>query len=80
MSEQTTQLPQELAAQLPQHAQQIYSAAFKAAQEDGMSESGAKEVGLSSVRNQYAQDKDGKWYNKGEITNQHYKSVYSGGN
>lgn len=74
------ELPQELQQQLPQEAQQIFMAAFNAAQSDGLSEEGARDVAWNSVRNQYAQDKDGKWSIKADDTNQHHKAVTSGGN
>jgi cation transport regulator ChaB len=44
------QLPQEIREQLPEHAQQIFVAAFNAAQRDGMSEDGACNVAWNSVR------------------------------
>ena len=43
------ELPAEITEQLPQHAQQIFLAAFNAAQSDGMSEDGAKSVAWNSV-------------------------------
>ncbi|GAB1543024.1 hypothetical protein NUACC21_56980 [Scytonema sp. NUACC21] len=74
------ELAQDLKQQLPQEAQQIFVAAFNAAQSDGISEDGARRVAWNSVRNQYAQDKDGKWYAKGDVTAIHNKAVTSGGN
>ncbi|WP_017741249.1 ChaB family protein [Scytonema hofmannii] len=74
------ELAQDLREQLPQEAQQIFVAAFNAAQSDGISEEGARQIAWNSVRNQYGQDKNGNWYAKGEVTAQHYKAVTSGGN
>ncbi|PMB38831.1 cation transport regulator ChaB [Fischerella thermalis CCMEE 5319] len=73
-------LTQEIKRELPQEAQQIFVAAFKAAQSDGMSEEGARQVAWNSVKNQYEKDSDGKWHAKGEVTAQHHKAVTSGGN
>jgi cation transport regulator len=73
-------LTEEIKAELPQEAQQIFAAAFKAAQSDGMSEEGARQVAWNSVKNQYEKGSDGKWHAKGEVTAQHHKAVTSGGN
>lgn len=74
------ELPQELQEQLPNEAQQIFVAAFNAAQRDGLSEDGARQVAWNSVGNQYQKGNDGKWYIKGTDTAQHNKAVTSGGN
>jgi cation transport regulator len=76
----TEVLSAEIKGELPQEAQQIFAAAFKAAQSDGMSEEGARQVAWNSVKNQYEKGSDGKWHAKGEVTAQHYKAVTSGGN
>ncbi|KOP23895.1 cation transport regulator ChaB [Hapalosiphon sp. MRB220] len=73
-------LTEEIKAELPQPAQQIFAAAFKAAQSDGISEEGARQVAWNSVKNQFEKGSDGKWHAKGEVTAQHYKAVTSGGN
>ncbi|MFB2769802.1 ChaB family protein [Pelatocladus sp. BLCC-F211] len=73
-------LTEEIKAELPQEAQQIFAAAFKAAQSDGISEEGARQVAWNSVKNQYEKGADGKWHSKGEVTAQHHKAVTSGGN
>ncbi|MER3491885.1 MAG: cation transport regulator ChaB [Mastigocladus sp. ERB_26_2] len=73
-------LTEEIKGELPQEAQQIFAAAFKAAQSDGMSEEGARQVAWNSVKNQYEKGSDGKWHAKGEVTAQHHKAVTSGGN
>jgi len=74
------QLPEDIKQQLPEHAQQIFAAALNAAQKDGLSEEGAREVAWNSVRNEYEQGSGGKWQRKGEDTAIHNKSVTSGGN
>jgi cation transport regulator len=73
-------LTEEIKTELPQEAQQIFAAAFKAAQSDGISEEGARQVAWNSVKNQYEKGADGKWHSKGEVTAQHHKAVTSGGN
>jgi cation transport regulator len=74
------ELPQDIKEQLPEHAQQIFFAAFNAAQSDGLSEDGAREIAWNSVRHKYAQSKDGQWYRKPEDTAQHNKAITTGGN
>jgi cation transport regulator len=74
------ELPTEITEKLPEHAQQIFLAAFNAAQSDGMSEDGATSVAWNSVKQEYEQREDGKWYQKSEDTAVHNKSTVSGGN
>ncbi|MDZ8078451.1 MAG: ChaB family protein [Nostoc sp. SerVER01] len=74
------ELPEDIKQQLPEHAQQIFAAALNAAQSDGLSEQGAREVAWNSVKNEYEPGKDGKWQRKPEDTAIHNKSVTSGGN
>ncbi|MGH1394173.1 MAG: ChaB family protein [Trichormus sp.] len=74
------QLPEEIREQLPEHAQQIFVAAFNAAQRDGMSEDGACNVAWNSVRNEYEQGSDRQWHRKPEDPAIHHKAVTSGGN
>ncbi len=78
--QQVSELPQEIRDQLPEHGQNIFLAAFNAAQSDGMSEQGARDVAWNSVRNEYSQGKDGQWYRKDEDSAIHNKAVTSGGN
>ena len=81
MPDQTiNELPNDIREQLPEHAQQIFAAALSAAQSDGMSEEGAREVAWNSVKNEYEPGDDGKWQRKPEDTAIHNKSVVSGGN
>ncbi|WP_066380951.1 MULTISPECIES: ChaB family protein [unclassified Anabaena] len=74
------ELPQDIKEQLPEHAQQMFMAAFNSAQRDGMSEQGACDVAWSSVRNEYEQGSDRQWHRKPEDTAIHHKAVTSGGN
>jgi cation transport regulator len=74
-------LPEEIKGEnLPSEAQQVYTAALKAAKSDGISEEGARQIAWNSVREMFEKGPDGKWYAKGEVTAQHYKAVTSGGN
>ncbi|BAY94059.1 MULTISPECIES: ChaB family protein [unclassified Tolypothrix] len=74
------ELPQDIREQLPEHAQQIFFAAFNAAQKDGMSENGAREVAWNSVRNEYQQGNGGQWQRKPEDPPIHHKAITTGGN
>lgn len=74
------ELPQEIREQLPEHAQQIFVAAFNAAESNGMDETEARDVAWSSVRNEYEQGRDRQWQRKPEDTAIHNKSITTGGN
>lgn len=76
---QSSELPQEV-QQLPEHAQQIFVAAFNSAKDDGMSEEAALSVGWNSLKDSYEQTSSGEWKLKPEDTNIHNKSTQSGGN
>ncbi|HEY9801945.1 MAG TPA: ChaB family protein [Leptolyngbyaceae cyanobacterium] len=78
--QQVSELPQEIRDQLPQHGQNIFLAAFNAAQSDGMSEEGARDVAWNSVRMEYEQGKEGQWQRKDKDTATHNKSITTGGN
>ncbi len=78
--EQIDELPQDIKEQLPEHAQQIFFAAFNAAQSDGLSEEGARDVAWNSVKNEYEAGNDGKWHRKPEDTAIHHKAITTGGN
>ncbi|MEB3883641.1 ChaB family protein [Lyngbya sp. CCY1209] len=56
------ELPEELKQQLPQGAQQIFRAAFNSAYSDGISEDGARQIAWNSLKSQYHEGEDGKWY------------------
>lgn len=76
---QSSELSPEI-EQLPEHAQQIFLAAFNSAKEDGMSEQAALSVGWNSLKDSYEETNTGEWKLKPEDTNIHNKSVQSGGN
>ena len=78
-SEQINEMPAEV-NEMPEGAQNIFKAAFKSAQDDGMSQHGALEVALNSVNQTYQQGADGKWQLRPQVSNQTHKSVQSGGN
>lgn len=44
------ELSEEIKGQLPEHAQQIFVAAFNAAQSDALSEEGALDIAWNSVK------------------------------
>jgi cation transport regulator len=62
--ENIEQLPNEITENMPQSAQQIFLAAYKAASSNGINEEGANQVAWSSVKNTYEQREDGKWHHK----------------
>ncbi|HLO87659.1 MAG TPA: ChaB family protein [Nostocaceae cyanobacterium] len=74
------ELPQEITQKLPHHAQQIFVAAFNAAQSNHMNEEDALQVAWSSVSNEYETDSAGNWHRKPEDPAIHHKAVMSGGN
>ncbi|WP_072013788.1 ChaB family protein [Myxosarcina sp. GI1] len=59
--QQLEELPNEVTEKLPQHGQQLFMNAYNAASDDGMDEANATKVAWNSVKNSYAEDKDGKW-------------------
>jgi cation transport regulator len=69
MADIQVDLPSEVKEQLPEGAQNIFMAAFKSAQEDGMSEEAARNVAWNSVKNSYEQGEDGKWQHKPDASN-----------
>ena len=77
---QINELPQDIKEQLPEHAQQIFFAAFYAAQDNGMSEEAARNVAWNSVRNEYEPGNGGQWHRKPEDPPIHNKAITSGGN
>ncbi|MBK1988627.1 ChaB family protein [Sphaerospermopsis aphanizomenoides BCCUSP55] len=80
MSIKINELPQDIKAILPEHAQQIFVAAFNAAQSNGMNEEDTLEVAWSSVNNEYEPDREGNWHRKPDDPATHHKAVMSGGN
>ncbi|HEY9632496.1 MAG TPA: ChaB family protein [Coleofasciculaceae cyanobacterium] len=73
-------LPSEVQEQLPEGAQNIFRAAYKSAQEDGLSEEAARNVAWNSVKDGYEPGEDGKWHRTPDVSNVTNKSVQSGGN
>jgi cation transport regulator len=76
---QLENLPSEV-NDLPEGAQNIFKAAFKSSQEDGLSREGAIKVAWNSVKQGYAQGSDGKWSKVPQDSNTHHKPITSGGN
>jgi cation transport regulator len=76
---QVDNLPSEV-NDLPEGAQNIFKAAFKSAQQDGISTEGAINVAWNSIKQGYAKGEDGKWYKVSQDSNIHHKPVQSGGN
>ncbi|MBD0345083.1 MAG: ChaB family protein [Coleofasciculus sp. Co-bin14] len=80
MPETQVEIPQEIKDQLPEGAQNIFRAAYKSAQADGLSEEAARKVAWNSVKDGYEQGEDGKWHHAPDASNQTRKSTQSGGN
>ncbi len=59
--QQLEELPNEVTEKLPQHGQQLFMTAYNAASDDGMDEANATQVAWNSVKNSYAEDKEGNW-------------------
>lgn len=64
--EKIDDLPNEVKEKLPHGAQNIFKAAYNSASSDGMSDEGAKRVAWNSIRTNFAEGADGKWYAKPE--------------
>jgi cation transport regulator len=56
-TEQMNEMPAEI-KEMPEGAQNIFKAAFKSAQEDGMSQQGALDVAWNSVKRGYEKGAD----------------------
>lgn len=80
MPETQVEIPQDIKDQLPEGAQNIFRAAYKSAQQDGLSEEAARNVAWNSVKDGYEQGEDGKWHHAPDVSNVTNKSVQSGGN
>jgi cation transport regulator len=76
---QMDNLPSEV-NELPEGAQNIFKAAFKSAQEDGMSKDSAINTAWNSVKQGYEKNENGQWYKVPQDPNEHHKAVPSGGN
>ncbi|MBD1877714.1 MULTISPECIES: ChaB family protein [unclassified Coleofasciculus] len=83
--QQVNNLPSEVQA-LPEAAQQIFQAAFKSAQEDGMDEESARKVAWNTIKSEYRQGENGEWERTPEMINEDNSNpvtraaVQSGGN
>ena len=80
MPEQAMELPADLQDKLPADAVNIFKAAMKSAQDDGLSEQAAMDVAWNTIKHDFRQDEHGNWHRKPDDTNQTYKGVQSGGN
>ncbi len=80
MADIQVDLPSEVKEQLPEGAQNIFRAAYKSAQEDGLSEEAARKVAWNSIKDGYEQGADGKWHRTPDAANATNKAVPSGGN
>jgi cation transport regulator len=58
------QLPSEVTDKLLDGADQVFMAAFKNAQDDGLSREGALQVAWNSVKQGFARGEDGSWHRK----------------
>lgn len=75
-----TQIPSEISEQLADGAQNYFAAAYKSAQENGLSEQAALDVAWNSIKENYEKAEDGKWHRKPDAPNATRKAVQSGGN
>jgi cation transport regulator len=57
-------LPSEVTDQLLDGADQVFMAAFKNAQHDGLSREGALQVAWNSIKQGFARGEDGSWHRK----------------
>ncbi len=64
-SEQS-QIPAELQGKLMDGADQVFLAAFKNSQSDGLSREGALKVAMNSIKQGFVEGKDGAWHRKGQ--------------
>jgi cation transport regulator len=64
--QQITDLPDSVKSHLPQHAQEIFLAAFNNAVEEYDEEETAFKVAWSAVKRDYEKGSDGNWHSKAE--------------
>jgi cation transport regulator len=64
--EELTDLPDSVRDNLPEHAQEIYRAAFNSAEEQYDEESRAHRVAWSAVEQKYEKNEEGEWVEKEE--------------
>ncbi|AFY48191.1 putative cation transport regulator [Nostoc sp. PCC 7524] len=63
---QIQDLPNSVKSHLPQHAQEIFRAAFNSAEEEYSEEERAFRVAWSAVKRDYEKGDDGNWHKKPE--------------
>lgn len=78
VDEQNEQLPAEVSGQLGDGSDQVFMAAFKNAQSDGLSRDAAMQVAWNSVKQGFEQGQDGKWHRKGEPGDKTYSAPVEG--
>ncbi|MDP9371901.1 MAG: ChaB family protein [Chloroflexota bacterium] len=59
-------LPESVREHLPEHAQEIFRAAFNNAEEEYGEEERAFRVAWAAVKHKYEKGEDGNWHPKGE--------------
>jgi len=70
-----SELPDNVRNVLPQHAQEIWLAAFNSAMEQYDDENRARRVAWAAVKQVYEQDEEGNWVRKKEKSNAQTLSV-----
>jgi cation transport regulator len=75
VDEQNESLPAEVTDKLMDGADQVFMAAFKNSQSDGLSREAAMQVAWSSVKQGFEKGEDGSWHRKGHPDD----NVYSAG-
>ena len=64
VDEQSTDLPSEVTDQLMDGSDQVFMAAFKNAQEDGLGREAALSVAWNSIKQGFHRSEDGSWHRK----------------
>lgn len=75
VDEKNESLPGDVAGKLADGADQVFMAAFKNSQSDGLSREAAMQVAWNSVKQGFEEGSDGKWHRKGRPDD----NVYSAG-
>lgn len=78
VDEQNESLPSEVTAQLMDGSDQVFMAAFKNAQSDGLSREAAMQVAWNSVKQGFEQHGDGSWHRKGSPDDREISSGVGG--
>ena len=66
VDEKNTELPAEVQGKLMDGADQVFLAAFKNSQQDGLSQEAAMQVAWNSIKQGFEQHEDGTWHRKGQ--------------